>query len=85
MDPIFDLMDLTLARNYQAAIFKDDLAALELWKFQNTYQGSTRDLEATRPGSYRDLEELKIRSALGIVSAAQDWHAWRLAWSRYVP
>ena len=79
MEPIFDLVDLTLARNYQAALCKDDLAAIELWKSLNTYQGSNLS------ENYRDLEARKIRSALEIVSAAQDWHAWRLAWSRYVP
>ena len=78
MELVFELMDLTLARTYLAAIRKDDQAALELWKFLNTYQGLVTE-------SYRDLEAQKIRSALGVVSAAQDWHAWRLAWSRYVP
>ena len=76
---VFELMDLSLARTYQEAIRKDDQAALALWKFINTYQ----DYPVAE--SYRELEANKVRSALGVISAAVDWHSWRLAWSRIVP
>ena len=68
MELVFELMDLSLARTYQAAIRKDDQAALELWKFINTYQGPVAE-------SYRELEANKLRSALGVISAAEDWES----------
>ena len=79
LELIFELMDLSLARTYHEALRKDDLAAIALWRYTDTYQ----DYPVAE--SYRYLEAQKVQSSLGVISAAEDWHSWRLAWFRVVP